>query len=41
MDPPEQFMLDKFGITYFDIDRLDQLGIAKVMELALDAIDPK
>ncbi|XP_014665222.1 PREDICTED: arginase, hepatic-like isoform X2 [Priapulus caudatus] len=40
IDPPEWDIIDRLGITYFDMKSIDQLGIAAVIKKALDAVNP-
>lgn len=41
IDPYETYLMNKLGIKQFAMDSIDKLGINRVMEQALDHIDPK
>ncbi|XP_017869751.1 PREDICTED: arginase-1 [Drosophila arizonae] len=39
IDPYEAFILNKFGIRYYAMDSIDRMGVPKVIEMTLDALD--
>ncbi|CAG8674723.1 2602_t:CDS:2, partial [Scutellospora calospora] len=41
VDPPEKEILKKYGIKAFSMNHVDKYGIGKVVEMALDAVNPK
>ncbi|CAG8480348.1 371_t:CDS:2 [Cetraspora pellucida] len=40
VDPPEKDILKKYGIKAFSMYHVDKFGIGKVVEMALDAVNP-
>ncbi|RIB22718.1 arginase [Gigaspora rosea] len=40
VDPPEKEILKKYGIKAFSMYHVDKYGIGKVVEMALDAVNP-
>lgn len=40
VDPPEKVLLKKYGIKAFSMHEVDKYGIGKVVEMALDAVNP-
>ncbi|XP_034119000.1 arginase-1 [Drosophila nasuta] len=40
IDPYEAFILNKFGIRYYAMDSIDRVGVPKIIEMTLDALNP-
>lgn len=41
VDPGEKIILKKYGIKAFSMHEVDKFGIAKIVEMALDHVNPK
>ncbi|XP_016998217.2 arginase-1 isoform X2 [Drosophila takahashii] len=41
IDPYEAFILNKVGIRYYAMDTIDRVGVPKIIEMTLDALDPQ
>ncbi|XP_034139692.1 arginase-1 isoform X1 [Drosophila guanche] len=41
IDPYEAFILNKFGIRYYAMDTIDRVGVPKIIEMTLDALNPQ
>ncbi|XP_044779461.1 arginase-2, mitochondrial isoform X2 [Drosophila simulans] len=41
IDPYEAFILNKVGIRYYAMDTIDRVGVPKIIEMTLDALNPQ
>ncbi|EDV99971.1 arginase-1 [Drosophila grimshawi] len=41
IDPYEAFILNKFGIRHYAMDSIDRVGVPKIIEMTLDALNPQ